>query len=100
VTKNLVRRLHGEHPGQHPLDEGLDGTISAKRLGLPRELERELSTTNAIENLIGRGPPVLSGTFRDFHAERDAIARRVLPALDEELAALRCTSRSSTCGLA
>lgn len=54
MLKNLVRRLRGEHPGAaSSLDEGLDETISVKRLRLSRKLERQLSTTNAIENLIG-----------------------------------------------
>ena len=51
---NLARRLRDEHPGATAsLDEGLDETLSVKRLKLPRKLERQLSTTNAIENLMG-----------------------------------------------
>jgi len=51
---NLGRRLRDEHPGAAAsLDEGLDETLSVKRLRLPRKLERQLSTTNAIENLMG-----------------------------------------------
>ncbi len=51
---NLVRRLRDEHPGAAAsLDEGLDETLTVKRLGLSSKLERQLSTTNAIENLIG-----------------------------------------------
>lgn len=51
---NLVRRLRDEHPGAAAsLEEGLDETLTVKRLGLPHRLERQLSTTNAIENLIG-----------------------------------------------
>lgn len=51
---NLVRRLRNEHPGAAAsLEEGLDETITVKRLGLPSRLERQLSTTNSIENLIG-----------------------------------------------
>jgi putative transposase len=51
---NLARRLRDEHPGAAAsLDEGLDETLSVKRLKLPRKLERQLSTTNAIENLMG-----------------------------------------------
>jgi len=51
---NLARRLRDDHPGAAAsLDEGLDETLTVMRLGLPRRLERQLSTTNAIENLIG-----------------------------------------------
>lgn len=51
---NLVRRLQNEHPGAAAsLEEGLDETLTVKRLRLPSKLERQLSTTNAIENLIG-----------------------------------------------
>jgi len=51
---NLVRRLRDEHPGAAAsLEEGLDDTLAVKRLKLPRKLERQLSTTNAIENLMG-----------------------------------------------
>jgi transposase-like protein len=51
---NLARRLRDEHPGAAAsLEEGLDETLAVKRLKLPRKLERQLSTTNAIENLMG-----------------------------------------------
>jgi transposase-like protein len=51
---NLGRRLRDEHPGAAAsLDEGLEETLSVKRMKLPRKLERQLSTTNAIENLMG-----------------------------------------------
>lgn len=51
---NLARRLRDEHPGAAAsLEEGLEDTIAVKRLKLPRKLERQLSTTNAIENLMG-----------------------------------------------
>jgi len=54
MLANLVRRLRDEHPGAAAsLEEGLDETLTIKRLGLPHRLERQLSTTNAIENLIG-----------------------------------------------
>ena len=35
------------------MPSALDETISVKRLRLPKKLERQLSTTNAIENLMG-----------------------------------------------
>jgi transposase-like protein len=51
---NLARRLRDDHPGATAsLEEGLDETLAVKRLALPRKLERQLSTTNAIENLMG-----------------------------------------------
>lgn len=54
MLTNLARRLRQDHPGAaSSLDEGLDETLTVMRLGLPRRLERQLSTTNAIENLIG-----------------------------------------------
>ena len=54
MLANLVRRLRDEHPGAAAsLEEGLDETLTTKRLNLPNRLERQLSTTNAIENLIG-----------------------------------------------
>jgi putative transposase len=54
MLMNLVRRLRDDHPGAAAsLEEGLDETIAVKRLRLPKKLERQLSTTNAIENLMG-----------------------------------------------
>jgi transposase-like protein len=54
MLTNLVRRLKDDHPGAaSSLEEGLDETLSVKRLRLPKKLERQLSTTNAIENLMG-----------------------------------------------
>jgi len=51
---NLARRLQEEHPGAaNSLEEGLDETLTVMEFGLPEWLERFLSTTNAIENLIG-----------------------------------------------
>ena len=51
---NLVRRLREAHPAAaSSLEEGLDEALTVKRLDLPAELERFLSTTNAIENLMG-----------------------------------------------
>jgi transposase-like protein len=54
--ENLARRLRDEHPGAAAsLEEGLDETLTVMAFGLPEWLERTLSTTNAIENLIGSG---------------------------------------------
>jgi transposase-like protein len=51
---NLARRLREAHPAAAAsLEEGLDETLTVKRLGLPAQLERILSSTNAIENLMG-----------------------------------------------
>jgi putative transposase len=51
---NLARRLRETHPAAAgSLDEGLDETLTVKRFALPPQLERILSTTNAIENLMG-----------------------------------------------
>jgi transposase-like protein len=54
MLTNLVRRLRDDHPGAaSSLEEGLEETLAVKRLRLPNKLERQLSTTNAIENLMG-----------------------------------------------
>ncbi|HSS02588.1 MAG TPA: transposase [Kofleriaceae bacterium] len=54
LLTNLVRRLREQPPGAAAsLEEGLDETLTVMRLGLPHRLERRLSTTNAIENVIG-----------------------------------------------
>jgi transposase-like protein len=46
--------MRAEHPGATAsLDEGLAETLTVMRLTLPKKLERQLSTTNAIENLMG-----------------------------------------------
>jgi len=52
---NLARSLEQEHPGAAAsLREGLDETLTVVGLGLPKLLARSLSTTNPIENLMGR----------------------------------------------
>lgn len=54
ILTNLARRLRDDHPGAvASLDEGLDETLTVMAFGLPVWLERTLSTTNAIENLVG-----------------------------------------------
>lgn len=51
----MARQLSAQHPGAAAsLREGLDETLTVKRLGLRGTLERSLSTTNGIENLIGQ----------------------------------------------
>jgi putative transposase len=54
ILTNLARRLRDDHPGASAsLEEGLDETLTVMAFGLPEWLERTLSTTNAIENLVG-----------------------------------------------
>jgi transposase-like protein len=54
LLTNLLRRLRSQHPGAAgSLEEGLDDTLTVMGFNLPESLERTLSTTNAIENLIG-----------------------------------------------
>jgi len=54
LLTNLLQRLRSEHPGAAgSLEEGLDETLTVMGFNLPEWLERTLSTTNAIENLIG-----------------------------------------------
>jgi transposase-like protein len=43
---------NGEEAASKSLREGLDETLTVVKLGLPRTLQRGLSTTNAIENLM------------------------------------------------
>jgi putative transposase len=51
---NLARRLREAHPAAAAsLEEGLEDTLTVKRFAPPSQLERVLSTTNAIENLMG-----------------------------------------------
>jgi transposase-like protein len=55
LLENLARQLAPEHPGAAAaLREGLEETLTVKQLGVSGALERSLSTTNLIENLIGR----------------------------------------------
>lgn len=50
--KNLARVLAKEHPGAaESLREGLEETLTVKRLGLKGALEKSFRTTNPIENL-------------------------------------------------
>jgi transposase-like protein len=54
LLENLARRLRADHPGAAAsLEEGLDETLTVMEFALPEWLERTLSTTNAIENLVG-----------------------------------------------
>jgi transposase-like protein len=54
LLHNLARTLRAEHPSAaSSLEEGLEETLTVMAMKLPRSLERVLSTTNVIENLIG-----------------------------------------------
>jgi transposase-like protein len=54
LLQNLARRLRDAYPAAAAsLEEGLDETLTVMGLGLPPNLAKVLSTTNAIENLIG-----------------------------------------------
>jgi len=56
LLKNLARRLETDHPSAaESVLEGLEETLTVKKLGLTANIERIFSTTNAIENLNGRG---------------------------------------------
>lgn len=52
VLANWLER-HGEDQAAGSLREGLDETLTVVKLKLPKTLRRSLSTTNAIENLLG-----------------------------------------------
>jgi len=56
MLENLARSLEEQHPGAAAsLREGLEDLLTVKQLGLGgSKLERTLSTTNLIENLIGQ----------------------------------------------
>ena len=54
LLTGLARQLETKHPSAAAsLREGLDETLTVMRLELPRALERTLSCTNVIENLMG-----------------------------------------------
>ena len=53
LLQNLAAKIEDQHPGAAgSLREGLDETLTVMGLGLPEQLERMLSVTNAIENLF------------------------------------------------
>ena len=53
VLKRLAGSLERDHPGAaSSIREGLEDTLTVKRLGLTGTLERTLRTTNIIENLM------------------------------------------------
>lgn len=55
LLTNLARKLRETEPSAAAsLDEGLDETLTVMRMQLPRHLERILSNTNVIENLMSK----------------------------------------------
>ena len=55
LLQDLARRLETDHPSAaDSVREGLEETLTIVALGLSDALRRSLSTTNAIESLIGR----------------------------------------------
>jgi putative transposase len=55
LLENLARSLERNRPSAAAsLREGLDETLTEKRLDLPESLERVLSSTNLIENRFSR----------------------------------------------
>lgn len=54
LLTGLARQLETKHPSAaSSLREGMDETLTVMRFELPRNLERTLSCTNIIENLMG-----------------------------------------------
>jgi len=54
LLQNLARTLRADHPSAAAsVEEGLEETLTVMAMKLPKNLERVLSTTNAIENLMG-----------------------------------------------
>jgi putative transposase len=70
LLRNLARRLEGEAAGvAKSILEGLDEMLTVNRLGLPLELRRALSCTNAIENMMGTVRRVCRNVKRWRNAE-------------------------------
>jgi len=70
LLRNLARRLEGEAAGvAKSILEGLDEMLTVNRLGLPLELRRALSCTNAIENMMGTARRVCHNVKRWRNAE-------------------------------
>ena len=86
---NLARRLRETQPSAAAsIEEGLDETLTVKRFGLPTQLERILSTTNAIENLMGS----VRGHTRRVKKWKDTrmMLRWVATALEDASTRFRC----------
>lgn len=98
LLANLVRRIRDAHPGAAAsLEEGLDETLTVKRLSLPSKLERQLSTTNALTRRVKRwrgGRMILrwtvtavadaAGRFRRITGARDGMTALVRALKDHE----------------
>ena len=85
LLKNLARSLDEQHPGAAAsLREGLDDLLTVKRLGLGgTSLERTLSNTNVIENLIGQVRQ-LSGRVKRWKSGRMILRWSAAGALEAE----------------
>lgn len=85
LLKNLARSLDEQHPGAAAsLREGLDDLLTVKRLGLGgSSLERTLSNTNVIENLIGQVRE-LSGRVKRWKSGRMILRWSAAGALEAE----------------
>ena len=83
MLTNLARSLDEQHPGAAASRrEGREDLLTVKRLGLGgSSLERTLSSTNVIENLIGQAREAFARFFgRQPPRERDAALReRIAP---------------------
>jgi len=81
---NLARVLAKEHPGAaSSLREGLEETLTVKRLGLTGALERSLRTTNPIENL-NSGIRRISGRVKRWRSGEMVLRWAAASALDAE----------------
>jgi transposase-like protein len=84
LLKNLVRVLQKEHPGAaSSLREGLEETLTVKRLGLTGALEKSLRTTNPIENL-NSGIRHISKRVKRWRGGRMVLRWAAAAALDAE----------------
>ena len=85
MLTNLARSLDEQHPGAAAsLREGLEDLLTVKRLGLGgSSLERTLSSTNVIENLIGQLRQ-LSGRVKRWKSGRMILRWSAAGALEAE----------------
>jgi hypothetical protein len=89
LLHNLARTLRAEHPSAAAsLEEGLEETLTVMAMKLPRSLERVLSTTNVIENLIGSTRD-LSARVKRWR-DGEMIVRWTATAVRESATKFRC----------